>query len=164
MTPDRLLHLGIIPAMIELEAFGIKDTVPARRFMLAIALQESGLMHRRQIGRDYLETGPAASFWQFEAGGGCKGVLTHHKSAEIMRRVCDDFNVACTPGGLWEAMRYNDIVAAAAARMLIYTLPHSLPTTASEGWLQYLVSWRPGMPRQTSWSANWDLATLVTGA
>ncbi|WP_199533145.1 hypothetical protein [Thiopseudomonas alkaliphila] len=40
--------------------------------MLAIGLQESRFIHRRQI------KGPARGFWQFEKGGGVYGVLNHH--------------------------------------------------------------------------------------
>ena len=164
MSPLRLLNLAIVPALAELARCGIPDTVDARRFMLAIALQESRLAHRRQVVTDGLENGPAASFWQFEAGGGCKGVLTHYLVAPTMRQLCVDFNVATTPGGLWEAMRYNDIVAAIAARLLIYTLPPKLPTTADDGWAQYIAAWRPGKPHPQTWAAAWDLATLTTGA
>lgn len=143
MKPLRLLNTAIIPALAELAMCGIPDTRDARRFMLAIALQESSLAHRRQVVAAGTETGPAASFWQFEPGGGCKGVLTHYQTAQCMRRMCEEFNVAPTPAGLWEAMRYQDIVAAIAARLLIYTLPDKLPTTPDAGWEQYLEGWRP---------------------
>ena len=163
MTPQRVLKTGIIPALAELELQGIKDTVDARRFLMAIALQESGLAHRRQVVSSGIENGPASSFWQFEQGGGCKGVLTHKSVAERMKKVCTDYNVSPTPQGLWEAMRYNDVVAAAAARLLIYTLPSGLPDTADEGWEQYLRAWRPGKPHPSVWKANWGAATLAVG-
>lgn len=163
MTPQRLLNTGISPAMAELESIGVRDSVGARRFLLAIALQESRLDHRRQVIAGGSETGPAASFWQFEQGGGCKGVLTHPASSERMRKICADYNVLPTPSGLWEAMRYNDIVAAAAARMLVYTLPFALPTTQEQGWQQYLSAWRPGKPHLQSWEKNWVQASLALG-
>lgn len=163
MTPNRLLHLAIIPALAELEHRGIPDTVPARRFLLAIALQESRIAHRRQVSSDGTESGPAMSFWQFEKGGGCKGVLTHFASAGHMRELCADFDVEAAPAALWQAMQYNDIVAAAAARLLIYTLPSALPTTVSDGWAQYLQAWRPGKPHPRTWAANWNLATITVG-
>jgi hypothetical protein len=164
MSPLRLLELAIIPALAELARCGIPDTIDARRFVLAIALQESSLAHRRQVLTGGIENGPAASFWQFEAGGGCKGVLTHYLVATTMRKVCVDFNVDPTPTGLWEAMRYHDIVAAIAARLLVYTLPGKLPTTAADGWAQYTAAWRPGKPHPEKWQSCWDLATLTTGA
>lgn len=164
MSPLRLLNLAIVPALAELARCGIPDTVDARRFLLAIALQESGLAHRRQVLTGGVESGPAASFWQFEQGGGCKGVLDHYLVAPTMRQLCVDFNVATTPAGLWEAMRYNDIVAAIAARLLIYTLPSSLPTTADAGWAQYIAAWRPGKPHPQTWAGAWSLATITVGA
>jgi hypothetical protein len=163
MKPVRLLNLAIVPALAELSRCGIPDTVDARRIMLAIALQESGLTNRRQVVGG-TESGPAASFWQFEAGGGCKGVLTHYLTAQTMRNLCFEFNVDATPAALWEAMRYHDIIAAIAARLLIYTLPSKLPTTAAEGWAQYTAAWRPGKPHPDKWQSCWDLATLTTGA
>ena len=162
MTPARLLERAIIPALAELAAHGIPDTFEARRMLLAIALQESGLAHRRQVVGG-AETGPASSFWQFEQGGGCKGVLTHYLTATTMKSVCADFNVDPTTQGLWEAMRFQVVVAAAAARMLIYTLPYKLPTTAAEGWAQYVAAWRPGKPHPEKWQSVWDLATLTVG-
>lgn len=163
MTPIKLLNTGIGPALLELEALGVPDSLDAQRFLLAIALQESGLQHRRQVGNDGLENGPAASFWQFEQGGGCRGVLSHRSTARQMLVMCEAFNVTPTPAGLWEAMRYNDIVAAAAARLLIYTLPSKLPTTAAQGWAQYLDGWRPGKPREATWAKNWVQATISVG-
>lgn len=163
MTPLRLLFSAIIPALSELASGGIPDTPAARRFLLAIALQESGLRNRRQVGADGAESGPAASFWQFEKGGGCKGVLTHHSSLDHMKWVCDAYNVESTPEGLWQAMRYNDIVAACAARLMIFTLPGKLPITAEEGWNQYVSAWRPGTPKPDTWAANWDTASRVVG-
>lgn len=161
MKAARLLRTAIVPALAELAMCGIPDTPDARRIILAIALQESGLRRRRQVVAGGTETGPAASYWQFEAGGGCHGVLTHYLVAPTMRQLCAEFNVAASPGGLWEAMRYNDIVAAIAARLLVYTLPHKLPSTADEGWKQYLEAWRPGKPHHDTWASAWATATAT---
>lgn len=161
MKLERLLKYGIIPAHDELVALGISDSPQARRLSVAIALQESQLRHRRQVTSEGAENGPASSFWQFEKNGACKGVLLHHATEAFMNRVCSDFNVDPTPSGLWEAMRYNDIVAAAAARLLIYTLPNKLPETPLDGWKQYINAWRPGKPRPDSWNSNWEMADLL---
>lgn len=157
MTPSRLLKTAILPALAELSESGIKDSKEARRFLLAIALQESALSHRRQVVGG-AENGPAVSFWQFEKGGGCVGVLTHKSVHNVMEKICRDYNVQPIPAMLWEAMRYNDIVAACAARLLVYTLPQNLPQTAEVGWEQYIAAWRPGKPHHEKWSANWHIA------
>lgn len=163
MTPHRLLDTAIKPALAELAGRGIPDTLDARRFLLAIALQESGLRHRRQVSADGTESGPAVSFWQFEKGGGCKGVLTHRGVAPYARQACEDFDVEPTSAGLWTAMQFQDIVAATAARLLIYTLPSAMPITSAAGWAQYLDAWRPGKPHPDKWAANWDAATITVG-
>jgi hypothetical protein len=164
MTPLRLLLTAIRPALADLASGGIQDTPAARRMLLAIALQESGLRHRRQVTASGEEDGPAASFWQFEKGGGCKGVLTHHASAKHMRWVCTEYNIEPTAQGMWDAMRYNDIVAASAARLLLYTLPQALPVNAAEGWDQYIAAWRPGRPHPEKWAECWAIAERVAGA
>lgn len=163
MTPDRFYRTAILPALTELSMQGLPARAEAARFILAIALQESNLAHRRQLSSTGEETGPAASFGQFEIGGGCKGVLRHPATAERMARICKDFNVTPEPQALWEAMRYNDIVAAAAMRLLIYTLPHELPTDAADGWKQYVEAWRPGKPHPERWAASWGMASNVVG-
>lgn len=162
MTPLRLLLSAIVPALSELASGGIPDSPAARRFLIAIALQESNLSNRRQVGTGGAENGPAVSWWQFEKGGGCRGVLTHRLAADHMRFICNAYNVGQTEGELWQAMQFQDIVAAAAARLLIYTLPHKLPETADEGWAQYLEAWRPGKPHAESWAANWAIAERLT--
>lgn len=163
MTPERLHRTAIVPALAELSVLGIPSTPYSARFLLAIALQESNLAHRRQLTASGDEAGPAASFWQFEVGGGCKGVLRHTATAERMARLCADYNLQATPQGLWEAMRYNDVIAAVAARLLIFTLPHKLPATADEGWSQYVEAWRPGKPHPDRWANCWATATRVVG-
>lgn len=164
MTPELLLSTGIVPALTYLRGHGIPDTLAARRLILAIAMQESGLRHRRQVGADGSESGPASSFVQFEKGGGCKGVLTHGSVKEAMLKACADFNLTPTPEGLWEAMRYNDVVACIAARLLIYTLPSMLPERQELGWQQYINAWRPGKPHPEKWSTNWSAADLIVKA
>lgn len=163
MTPIRFLQRAVLPALDELATLGIPADLKAARFILAISLQESNLSYRRQVVAGGAEEGPASSFLQFEKGGGCKGVLTHHAVAGYMKRICSDFNVKAEPASLWEAMRYNDIVAAAAARLLIYTLPFKLPTTADEGWQQYIAAWRPGKPHPERWAECWRIATETVG-
>ena len=163
MTPQRLYQTAINPALSELNALGIPADPLAARLLLAIALQESGLNHRRQVVSGGAENGPAVSWFQFEQGGGCRGVLNHRSSAKPMAAICEAYNVQATPAGLWEAMRYQDIVAAAAARLLIYTLPSKLPEDDIEGWDQYLRAWRPGKPHPTTWPKNWLLASAVVG-
>lgn len=163
MTPSRLLNTAIYPALSDLAGMGIQSNPEAARFMLAIALQESGLRHRRQVVSGGAENGPAASFWQGELTGGLIDMLNRPATKPRMRAICEMYNVAPTPAGLWEAIRYQDIVAAAAARLLIYTLPSVLPVDDMAGWEQYKKAWAPGKPKPDTWPANWALASETVG-
>lgn len=163
MTPQRLLERGIMPALAELSALGVKHAPTTARFLLAIALQESGLQHRRQVTSNGEEGGPAASFFQAEIGGACKGVLKHPLTEIRMTKLCDAYNVKPEPMALWEAIRYNDILASAMARLLVLTLPYVIPETAEDGWKQYLEAWRPGKPRPDEWAGYWAVASVTTG-
>lgn len=163
MTPERLLNTAIYPALNDLAGMGIPSSPEAARFMLAIALQESGLKHRRQVVSGGVENGPAVSFWQGELTGGLIDMLARPATKPRMRAICELYNVTPTPAGLWEAIRYQDIVAAATARLLIYTLPTVLPADDIAGWEQYLKAWVPGKPHAATWPANWALASLTAG-
>lgn len=163
MTPQRLYQTAIRPALDELAAFGIQPTPQAGRNVLAIALQESGLRARRQIVDGGAEAGPAVSFWQGEKGGGMILTLSHRVTGAAMKAICEAYNVKPDAGGLWEAMRYQDIVAAAAARLLIYTLPGKLAQTEKDGWDEYVVAWRPGRPHPEKWAECWRIASETVG-
>lgn len=134
----------------------------ARRFLLAIALQESALRHRRQVTASGDENGPATSYWQGELTGGMCLTLKHRATASMIRQACDDFGIEPTSKGLWTAMQYHDIIAATAARLLVYTLPDKLPETAAEGWEQYKSAWRPGKAKPATWAGHWKTATEHT--
>ena len=163
MTPGRLLNTAIYPALSELSALGIPSSPEAARFMLAIALQEAGLKHRRQVVSGGAENGPAVSFWQGELTGGLIDMLARPATKQRMLAICEMYNVTPTPAGMWEAIRYQDIVAAAAARLLIYTLPSTLPVDDLAGWGQYKKAWAPGNPKPDTWPANWALASATVG-
>jgi hypothetical protein len=132
------------------------DTPAARVMLLAIGLQESRFEHRRQLGG-----GPARGFWQFEKGGGVAGVLAHPASRGRATAVC---MALCYPDSVpvvYDALADNDVLAAAFARLLLWTLPAPLATTAGDGWRQYLEAWRPGMPRPATWAASYQTAAAA---
>lgn len=143
-----ILAAAVVPALDLLPRR--MDTPDARVALLAIGLQESGLEHRRQLGG-----GPARGLWQFERGGGCVGVLNHAASRDLMRWVCHDRGASASTGLLHTRLEHDDILAAAAARLLLYTDPHPLPAEddADGAWSYYLRVWRPGQPHPDSWAA-----------
>lgn len=142
------------------------DTPEARVQLLAIGLQESRLQHRRQlVGNPPRPAGPAKGLWQFERGGGCKGVLEHPASRYWMHRVCTARGIAATATALWNGVEHDDVLASAAARLLLFTDPRRLPDLGDErgAWALYLRTWRPGKPHRATWPALYAqaLATIT---
>lgn len=133
------------------------DTVKARVMLAAIGLQESRFEHRRQlVGSPPQPTGPAKSFWQGEPGGGMvAGVRTHAATREMAAHVYAARNVPPDNRAIWDAIEKDDVLAAALARLLLYSDPRSLPEIGDvEGaWQLYLRTWRPGKPHRATWDA-----------
>jgi hypothetical protein len=161
MSPDRFLDLVINPGLRFLEGIGgPAPTNNARRFMLAIALQESGPgLAARYQNSPSSSPGPARGFWQFEQGGGVAGVLTHPSVSSWSNEVCKLLEVVNQAAAAWRAIEGNDVLAACFARLLIYTDPAALPTEQDAAWNYYLRTWRPGKPHQSAWPSNWSVAS-----
>jgi hypothetical protein len=147
MTPDLFLHTAVDPAFALLPV--VMRSTEARAMLVAIALQESKLLHRKQFG------GPARSYLQFEIPG-LEGVLTHEHTWAYARAACLDLDIIPTAPGVYLAIEYLDVLACAFARLLLWTEPRPLPgkDDADEAWLQYLRLWRPGKPRPATWKPN----------
>lgn len=147
MTPEFFLNCALRPALVLLPAE--LDSPAARAMILAICLQESRLQHRRQI------KGPARGYAQFELGGGVRGVLNHPATKPHIQRVLAalDYPPTADAARCWELIEHNDVLAAAFARLLLWTLPDRLPgrTEPNEGWDQYIEAWRPGKPHRDTW-------------
>jgi hypothetical protein len=154
MTPKYALIHAIRPG---LKCLPEKMRGPdAEAMLLAIGLQESRLTHRHQIG------GPAHGFFQFEKGGGVKGVLRHRSSAELIHTILRDLEIPATDA--FEAILYNDTLAVVFARLLLWTDPHTLPCIDSDvdvTWEYYIRNWRPGKPHPATWPANYKAACSV---
>lgn len=131
-------------------------TSPEARVMLyAIGLQESRFTHRFQVVQGKPDAkGPARGFWQFERGGGCKGVAEHPASRYWMAKVCAEHNVQFNATSIWNAIETDDVLAAAAARLLLFTDPKKLPAVGDEkaAWNLYIRTWRPGKPHLKTWA------------
>lgn len=145
-------------------------SVEARIMLLAIALQESGLAHRQQIG------GPARGLLQFEQGGGVKGVLTHPASQDYAADVCLARRVVAAPIQVYQALDQDDVLAVALGRLLLWTDPRALPAAgdAAGAFDLYLRVWRPGAYHNGSdqqrarlrdkWAGNHRAAQAALGA
>jgi hypothetical protein len=137
---------AIAPAMLLIPM--AMDSPRARVQMLAIGLQETGLRYRTQHMQ-----GPARGLWQFERGGGVKGVLEHPSTCAIALRACEARTVVPDAQSVWEALETDDVLAAVFARLLMWSDAHKLPDDAQGGWLAYLRTWRPGRPHPGTWQA-----------
>lgn len=152
MTLSEIRTQAITPALALLPAR--MSSIEAEVMLLAIGLQESRFEHRRQIG------GPARGFWQFERGGGVAGVLRHAASREHAVRVCDARGVSPVPEQVYQRLGHDDVLAAAFARLLLWTDAWSLPALgeASRAWDLYIRTWRPGKPHRSTWDALYEQA------
>ena len=109
--------------------------------LLAIGLQESEFKHRRQMA-----DGPARGLWQFEKMGGVAGVLQHRTTSALAVEICRARGVAAAAGAVHTALEHDDVLAAAFARLLLWTDPKPLPALndVDGAWQLYLRTWRPG--------------------
>lgn len=132
------------------------DTPAARMMLFAIAQQESGMTYRRQM-----PTGPARGLWQFEAGGGVRGVLTHKSSRFWARSALQARSISADIKTAWAALETDDVLAAIFARLLLFTDPRPLPavhpSTGGAAWDYYIRNWRPGKPHRDRWNSSFAL-------
>jgi len=129
------------------------DTVPARVMLLAIGLQESRFEHRYQVLNGGGK-GPARGLWQFERGGGVKGVMTHHTTTGHAHRLCAERGVAWDAAAIWAKLEFDDLLACGFARLLLYSDPKPMPPVwdVDAAWDLYAKrTWRPGKPHRDTW-------------
>lgn len=160
---DKIQETAIAPAMALLPQQ--MNSNLARLHMFAITLQEALGVHRVQV-LDGGRRGPAHGLWQFERGGGVRGVLQHAATSHHALRVCAALGVRPTAEAVWLQLEHDDVLAAAFARLLLYTDPRPLPlaTDPNGAWRLYCDRlWRPGKPHENTWLANWLRARKAVG-
>lgn len=158
MTLDEITISALNPAFDWLPAK--MDTPVARLQMLTTGLQESKFEHRRQLGN-----GPARGFWQFERGGAVAGVLTHSATKRFALDACGMQGVAPTPQAVWDAIEFDDVLAAIFARLNLWWAPGTLPAigNAAGAWDYYMYTWRPGKPHRQTWDGYYAQARAYLG-
>jgi hypothetical protein len=131
------------------------DTVNAKAMLIAIGLQESRFELRRQM-----MNGPARGFWQFEQGGGVRGVLNHHATKQHALAVLARLEYDHYPTTVWNALEHNDILALCFARLNLWWIPGALPGPGEheKAWRYYIEGWRPGKPHRGTWDEFYDEA------
>jgi len=147
MTLHEIMQKAVLPALNLLPPK--MDKPQALVMMLAIGKQESRFTDRVQKGN-----GPGRGFWQFEKGGGVRGVMEHEASRDYARAICEIRGVPFERYALWAALATDDILAAAMARLLLWTDPLALPSrdNPEAAWKLYADRvWRPGRPHRETW-------------
>ena len=141
----KIINEAIDPA---LNIIGIKPSKEASVMLLAIGLQESRFIDRRQlVGKPPEPTGPAKSFWQGERGGGMvQGVRMHEATRDKAKLLYKARGVQPNNQAIWDAIENDDVLAAGLARLLLWSDPKALPKLGDveAAWQLYLRTWRPG--------------------
>lgn len=155
MTPKFLLTNAIRPAFALLEAVGVHSDIKAELEVLAIAGQETEWAARLQGGG-----GPARGFWQFETGPMSATAEVFRVCSPKLKFVCDECCVPFDRAHVSEALAWNDVLAAAMARLLLFTDPAPLPEVGDVqgGLALYLRKWAPGLPHPEVWPGRYGTA------
>jgi hypothetical protein len=137
------------------------DTIMARAELAAIGLQESQLIHRRQMGN-----GPARGLWQFEKNGGVRGVMTFGTTEALARSLCTQRGFVPAVQSAYDMLEHDDVLACCFARLLLYTDPRPLPPVGAvdAAWRYYIDNWRPGKPHPQVWPKNYSNALDLLAA
>lgn len=157
LKSDIAAGMALLPARM--------DTLAASVLLYCTSRQENPQRLPKQVG------GPAVGDYQFERGGGVKGVMTHHTVRDLTRAACNARNVSFDGGSIYIALQSDPILAAALARLLYYTDPKALPDIGeeAEAWAVYLRTWRPGaysrQPEElrAKWKKNYADAMAAYG-
>lgn len=150
---DVIMTPSLVNSMVLEQAFALlpdrMDTPEARCMLLTIGLQESRFLYRRQMNM-----GPAMGFWQFEKGGGVRGVLNHPASKAHVLQLCEARGCQPIVENIWQQLETDDVFAAGIARLLLWTDPKALPAVDDfdASWALYLRVWRPGKPHPETWA------------
>ncbi|MGG5811490.1 hypothetical protein [Falsiroseomonas sp. CW058] len=164
-TPGAFLAGVVDPGLdwVRLHTGISSGRAAARRFLLAVAIQETGLAARAQaVAGDAARAGPARGWWQFEAP--TIGLLLRHPaSSQPLRAMCAAAWVRPEPDDIWRAIEGHDLLALGVARLLLLTDPFDIPADEAAAWQCYAARlWRPGKPHPDRWPAAWRAAVAAT--
>ena len=163
MNLDQVISEILNPGLAQLPL--AMDSPKARLMLLTIGQQESKFQDRAQVLNGGGK-GPARGFWQFERGGGVKGVMNHHATTGHAFRLCQERGVPWDAAAIWAKLETDDLLACGFARLLLYSDPKPLPAidAANAAWDLYAErTWRPGKPHRSTWNAYHDKARAALG-
>lgn len=153
MTPLECLRDLILPALEEADPIlKTKNRTEAAVLLLAIAIQESALRYRRQLG-----DGPARGLFQMEPGDLAMLSLVMKKNREL-RSILPTQD----PKTMWAILedpendKYGVFIARAALKTDVNPLPKLGDVDAA--WDCYIKHWGPGKPRPEKWAMSYEAA------
>lgn len=140
-------------------------TAHGKVLLYATSRQENPKRLPKQVG------GPAVGDYQFESGGGVRGVLEHPSTSALAASVCKARGIAASRLTVYEALQTDPVLAAAFARLFYYTDPGRMPAVGDEqgAWEVYLRTWRPGafkrQPEElrAKWAKSYNDAMVAYG-
>lgn len=165
ITPADLLHRVVRPTLAALARdHRIPHTAAAERVLIAYAGQEGGWRWRRQVLADGTG-GPASGRWQFERGGGVRGVMTHTASRAVAQAEVAKRGIVWDDHAVWRALEHDDGLACVFARLLLWTDPQPVPDNEAAAWAAYAERlWRPGAWSRGDAQQRADLRAKFTAA
>lgn len=165
MTPSDFLQRIVEPTLVWMSGV-MTPIIPvsdkARVMVMTCAGQESNWQHRRQIGigQYHPQSVGARGYWQFESTWGGPVALNDvtQKTLNQLAVVCKHLEIPGDELTLYEAIAWNDTLACAVARLLLWADPAPLPEVGDKqkSWEYYLRNWRPGVPHPETWSDRYD--------
>lgn len=154
MTPANFRILAIEPGLTLLPPE--MNSNEAKVILMAIAGQESSWTYRTQ---DLV--GTAVGYWQFQQDGVADVITAEPTLTQSVLAALDIDAITAYP-----AIEYNDMLACAFARLLLWSDPDPLPAIGdvNGAWAYYVANWQPGAPDRARWAANYATAVAtVTG-
>lgn len=145
MTPAIILQAIIRPALLLLPT--VMASREAERMLLAISIYETGLESRSPVG----------GWWDLDEAG---YVLRHPETSGYASQACRTLAIDPVEKDAKLVLRFNDVLAAVFARLLLWTLSAPLPGARNQrgAWDQYVEAWRPRRLRGEQWPLAWEEA------
>jgi len=120
--------------------------------LVAIAMQESALITRKQVG------GSAISPYQFEKIG-IDNVFTHAETGRLVTGAAKELAIPVDEN-FYDAVKWNDAIATVIARLILWLDPAPLPALGKEvdARAYYERTWRPGIKSSIRWTTSYGTA------
>lgn len=133
----------------------------AEVLLLASGLAASGFQTRRDA------RGPGRGYWRaLPDGVMVGGVLRAAQTRDLAVAVCDARQVPPIAERVYSALEHDDLLAAALARLLLWSDPAGLPSLGDEAgaWACYQCHWAVDEAARRDWPAHYQRALAACPA